>query len=428
MQDKKYEEEGWLRLDNAAKIFPAIYNAYRTSVFRLTAELDRPVNLTLLQKALKKTQELLPYFTVQMRRGFFWYWLDFDSPGIPIMYDNRTPCRHFSYNRRQQPQARVLVRKDQISAEFFHALTDGSGGLIFLMTLVSNYAEMAGVKVPPEFSGYLSPKYDKNGMEDAYNQYFEPHLPAPRSLPRAYHLPFPKNPDHGLNILPFEVPADQIKKLAVETGLTVTEYLAAIYLWSLQEVFYSNEQKILRRKEPIIRIQIPVNLRKVFPSSTLRNFAVFVVPEIDTRLGRYTFEEICRTVHLHMQMETDPKMLKRIIYRNVRNEKNVFIRLTPLFLKNRVLKHFYLKRGTSIYSGLITNLGRISMTGEFDTFVRRMRFYPPPPDMTRVGAGVVTVNNRMVITFSNVTECNRIEQEFIGFLKKRGIYIKLIDL
>ena len=41
-----------------------------------------------------------------------------------------------------------------------------------------------------------------------------------------------------------------------------------------------------------VRIALPVNLRRFFPSKTLRNFISMVYPSIDPRLGNYTFEEI----------------------------------------------------------------------------------------------------------------------------------------
>ena len=42
-----------------------------------------------------------------------------------------------------------------------------------------------------------------------------------------------------------------------------------------------------------VKVLIPVNLRKIFNSGTLRNFVLYASPSIDPRLGEYTFEELC---------------------------------------------------------------------------------------------------------------------------------------
>jgi len=417
----------WLPLDNAAKIFPAVYNRERTSVFRLTAEIDRPVRYSTLLKALKIAQERVPYFTVQLRRGFFWYWLDYESPGIPVMADLQPPCRSFRFSNRQQPQVRVLVRDNQISCEFFHALTDGSGGMIFLRILIAAYAKTAGIPLPESEAGLLNSTCGQEETEDAYNRYFDPNLPAPPQIKKAYHLPFPKRQKPRYQVLPIEIPATLVKKKAKEHKLTVTEYLVSVYFWAMQEAYHQFPNRGYLKRRSVIRIQIPVNLRNFFQSKTLRNFAIFVVPEIDMRLGHYSFDEICRVVHHRVQLETDPKLLKRVIYRNVRNEKSFFIRIIPLVIKNKVLSFFFFRSGISIYSGLITNLGRIEFTGEFGNFVRRMRFYPPPPDHTKIAIGMITLNQKMVITFGSITDSKALEKLFTGFLKREGIPVKLIN-
>jgi len=49
----------------------------------------------------------------------------------------------------------------------------------------------------------------------------------------------------------------------------------------------------------------------------MRNFSLFVTPEIDFRLGKYSFEEILKIVYHKMQVETDEKLINKIISRNV---------------------------------------------------------------------------------------------------------------
>src|SRR5690606_22820048 len=115
-----------------------------------------------------------------------------------------------------------------------------------------------------------------------------------------------------------------------------------------------------RKSRRMLRIQVPVNLRKLYHSKTMRNFSLFVTPEIDLRLGDYSLEEIIKTVHHLIQLETDRKLINKIISRNVAAERNIVLKNTPLFVKSLILYFTYKIAGTSRYSGVITNLGKVT--------------------------------------------------------------------
>lgn len=69
---------------------------------------------------------------------------------------------------------------------------------------------------------------------------------------------------------------------------TITEYLNSVLLYALMQKQESEWHLKLRP----VKIAMPVNLRRFFPSRTLRNFITMIYPGIDPRLGEYTFEEI----------------------------------------------------------------------------------------------------------------------------------------
>ncbi|MFO7617516.1 MAG: hypothetical protein R6V75_09715 [Bacteroidales bacterium] len=422
--DKK---DRWLPLDNAAKIFPAGAGEERSLVYRLMVELDRPVSYHTLVEALNRTIGDLPYFTCRLRRGFFWYYFEPDPSGLEVLPDVNLPCRAFHFRSNQMDQLRVLLRDNRISCEFFHALTDGSGALEFVRTLIEHYAALAEDPAAAwEEDSYYDELYDEL-TEDSYNKYFNPRVPIPDKLRKAYHLPFPFRAKPRLRILSAEVPSDQVKAYSKSIGISVTEYLASVYMSVLQEIYHQVQPQGRPDKHSVIRIQVPVNLRKLFPSKTLRNFSLFVVPEIDTSLGSYTFEEIVKNVRFFMQHETEAKQMQRTIYRNVRNEKSYFIRLVPLLLKNLILAYHFRKLGMSLYSGLITNLGVVRYSDRASRMVQRLRFLPPPPDQSRVSLAVVTYEEKMVITFANSTRSRLLERKFTQHLRQHGIDVKLLN-
>ena len=66
----------WVRLDNAAKIFPAAVSDADNQVFRFSCDLIETVDVQCLQRALLETTRFFPVFQVTMKRGLFWYYLE----------------------------------------------------------------------------------------------------------------------------------------------------------------------------------------------------------------------------------------------------------------------------------------------------------------------------------------------------------------
>ena len=72
----KTKESKWKKLDNAAKIFPALAGREDSEVFRITCELKEIIDPTLLQKAVDNAIDEYPFVTQVVRRGVFWYYLE----------------------------------------------------------------------------------------------------------------------------------------------------------------------------------------------------------------------------------------------------------------------------------------------------------------------------------------------------------------
>ena len=64
-----------MRLDNAAKIFPAVRRRDWSNVFRLSATLTEPVDPQILQQAVEQAAPRFPSMLVGLHRGMFWYYL-----------------------------------------------------------------------------------------------------------------------------------------------------------------------------------------------------------------------------------------------------------------------------------------------------------------------------------------------------------------
>ena len=285
-------------------------------MFRLSVELKERVKLKELQIAFEKTLDQYPYFRSQIKIGFFWYWLEPSESTPLIQLDEGEPCRPFKMNHRNHLLMRLLAKENMVAAEFFHVLCDGGGGLMFLMAVIKKYGELCGWDVDESFNPISPDPAIRNELtEDAYKKYFEKHIPRPASLSKAYHLPFERDRKPVMKVTSLQIKTSEIIAVAKKHKVTLTEYLASVYLYVLQRFYFDSPKKILQKRRSILRVQIPVNLRNIFPSNTFRNFALFIMPEIDPSLGAYTFEEICKTVHHYMQLETDQQQNRRNLWR-----------------------------------------------------------------------------------------------------------------
>ncbi|HYH55338.1 MAG TPA: hypothetical protein VD772_01925, partial [Anseongella sp.] len=329
----------WLRLDNAAKIYPAVKDKELTSVFRISAELKDPIKIKPFFEAVHAIEERFPYYKVKLKAGFFWYYLEHYNLPIPVELDREIPCRAFD---KQELMFRVLVRENKIGVEFSHILTDGTGAFEFLKILLSAYFEKCGL-FPPADLQVTGPGETllKEECEDAYKRYFKKLDTGPVKIPGAFHVPFPLKKAPRFDVLIAVMAVGAVLKKAKEYGVSLTEYLTAVYLLSLQHIY--QRQSLLRKRinRKVLRIEIPVNLRRIYPSRTMRNFSLYVLPGIDLRLGLYTFDEIVKIVYHKMQLETDRKLINKMISRNVSGEKNPFLRGIPLFIKSLFLSKLY---------------------------------------------------------------------------------------
>lgn len=416
----------WYPLDNAAKIYPAITSKELTSVFRITAVLKDKVKVGYLQKAIEVIDKRFPYFKVRLRKGFFWYYLEYTELPIKIEPDNKALCREFINRDKNTLLFRILVYKNRISIEFSHILTDGTGALNFFKALLIEYFKQDGCTISDELD-YHRPDiiFTEEEFEDSYTRYFQKNIPPNIRKPKAFHLPFPTLKRPVFDILIALISVNELKEKAKLYNISVSEYLISVYLYVLQDIYKSSSRRARNKK--IIRIQVPINLRNIYPSKTMRNFSLFVMPEIDLRLGEYEFDEIVKTVHHLMKLETDKKLINKIISRNVGSEKKLYVRGIPLFIKSMILYLKYFSMGIDQYSGVLTNLGLIKLTEAIDEKLDYFVFTPPPPARSlKVNCGVVGFKDKLALSFGNVSTSKAFEKTFMKYLVNQNIKVKLL--
>ena len=141
----------WFRLDNAALIFPAVMRRRWNNVFRLSVTLSEPIDPDCLARALEDLRPRFPSFFVRLRTSFFWYYLEEIKKPIRVREEYAYPLTHMSQTEIRTSCLRVLYYENRIAVEFFHSVTDGTGGLLFIRNLTARYLSLRyGIDVPYE--------------------------------------------------------------------------------------------------------------------------------------------------------------------------------------------------------------------------------------------------------------------------------------
>ena len=414
------QKQRWMRLDNAAKIYPAARRNNWSNVFRISATLSEDVDRDVLQSALDVTVRRFPSIATRLRRGVFWYYLEQLEQAPAIREEHSFPLARMSRSETRKCAFRVIVWKKRIALELFHSLTDGNGALIFLKTLLAEYLQQKyDLRIPAE-KGVLGRLEEPSEaeLEDSFPKYAGT-IQASRKENDSYHPRGTPETDEFLHITCFTLPAADVVAKAHEYGITVTAFLCAVTMHALQSL-QAWEVPDPRARESI-RILLPVNLRPLFPSNSLRNFALYTIPEIQPRLGHYSFPEICKAVHHHMGMDVTAKQMSMKIATNVSNEKITLVKLMPLFVKNIIMKAVFQAVGERKSALSLSNLGAVQLPDVMKPYIQRMDFILGTQATSPYNCGVLSYDGTLYINFIRDIREPVLEERFCRVLQELGL-------
>ncbi|MCD7770728.1 MAG: alpha/beta hydrolase fold domain-containing protein [Oscillospiraceae bacterium] len=412
----------WVRLDNAAKIFPASKRKGWYNMFRVSVELDEKVDPVILQSALNVTIGRFPTIAARLKTGFFWYYLEELKKPLELVQEGSCPFVSRVFGDVKKCAIRVLYYNKRIAIEFFHAVTDGTGGIIFLKTLLAEYfTQKYDVRISAE-KGVLSRQSypEPEEIEDSFLKN-RGNVSSKRDFSKSYRLNGTAEPDGFINITTGTVDASEIHKTAKSRGVTITAFLAAVMVKSIIEVQKTHQKK--RSKQKLVRVQIPVNLRKLFPSKTMRNFSLFINVGVDPRMGDYELDELVSIISHQLALKLTKKNMQAEFTPNVNAELVKGLKIIPLFIKNIGMRIAFYQLGEGQSCLSISNLGIVDMPDEIKKHVRRFDIFPGVRSSSPYNCGVCTYGNEMRINFVRSSIEPELERAFFTNLVKLGIKV-----
>lgn len=399
----------WLKLDNAGKLFPAVSSQQNTSVFRIAALLRQEVDPLVLQATLSRVIQRFPMFQVRLRNGLFWRYFEPITEPLLIEEEKNTPCSKLS----QQPHGyllRVTYYQRRIALEMHHSLTDGLGSVEFFKCLLYYYLVAQGHSLP--FRGEIKGLGDAASAEesqDSYHHYRSGHPAKEVKAEKAYHLkgtPYQfaeTSAYHGV------LKVDQLSHIAKNHQVSLTTYLLAVLIYSL---YHSGQPG----KGPIV-MAVPVNLRTLFPSQTLRNF--FTVVNVSLSVTpEMTLAEIIREVQRQLKKQLKRSYLQQLIDGNTQLETRWWSRFTPLWLKDRVIKLGFDHLGENRKTMTLSNLGKVELPSEMASHIEQFEVLPYPTAKSPLNCGIISFGNQLTVSFIKSIEEEDVIRYFYRYLSQ----------
>jgi NRPS condensation-like uncharacterized protein len=160
----------------------------------------------------------------------------------------------------------------------------------------------------------------------------------------------------------------------------------------------------------------------------MRNFSLFVSPELDERMGSYSFPETVARVHHLMRAQADPRELGVQIARNVAAELNPIVRAVPLVLKDKYLSFLHHRFGDNVYSGILSNLGRVELPETMEEHVQRIGFCLGPNPVIKKDCAVMSYRDELSVAFTSTIENRELEHRFFTHLLGEGVPVTVEEI
>lgn len=409
------DHENWYRVDNVSKVFLATHNDRDTRTLRVSCTLKEKINPDILSEALKKSVRPGNILQVRIRRGVFWNYIE-PTDAIPeVSEEHERPCPVlYGKNHRGILHYSVTYFNRRINLEIFHALTDGTGALEFLNTLVINYLKLIYPEELAELSAG-SGTAESELEQDSFDKFYEKEPDSNISgAGKAYHIRGIRLPYDQLQFFRVAVPSDSLKKLAKENGAGITSFISARLMMAIYR-----DMPAVKRHLPVT-VSVPVNLRNYYDSETGRNFFNSVsVPHVFN--GKETVSELALKFDRSLKESLQPENIRHQMNHYQRIERIMALRMVPLFLKQPVIKFFARKEAKNV-SAVVSNLGIIKVPDRIKKYIDEYAVLCSHSDFYM---SLATFGEKTVMGITSGIRNTNVIRNFISGLAKDGLETEL---
>ena len=399
------------KLDNASLFYPILASKNSQSLFRLTVTLCDEVDGEILRQAIVETMERFPVFKTRLRMGYAWHYLGENTNEVKIFDKSNGMLKPIDPKETNGYLFRMVYEGRKIIFEVFHGICDGTGASIFLKGVLQKYRQLQGKEITGENTVDFSAEYSDEENEDAFKRYYTPIKLKDADLkgltgakPQRIAGTLDKN---GYSASTYFGKYSEIGKLAKDRGVSFTAFVAGVVAYTLAKIDYGKN---------LIVVMVPVNLRAVFPSKSMRNFSTFV-RLVFKKENCSDVEECIMESSRQLTEKTKPNELKKMIGTTVRPERTWLLKIAPLWLKIALAKFFrlFLKSRQTI---IISNLGRFSIPDGMG--VDGVELNVNASKNAKTNLGMLTFGDTMAISFTKSIVENEVGDTFAEVMSDLG--------
>lgn len=391
-------------IDNSALIHLAVHNKWHSNVFRLEVHLRSAIRPARLQQAADAVAARLPMLAACIRKQHNNFMVLPCPDRLNIRFD-RQALAYMPAEELRDCAMRVLYGPRHIAVEFFHSLTDGNGGLQFLKALLAEY-----------FGLPAEPVSCRDAWEDSYRKHA---AGKPTSLPGGLSYLLPPAPAENSPIhrttLTFPVEALQARAKAEHT--TLTAYFTALFAQAAMEM----QKKESFPEKPLLPVQImvPMDLRRRFASSSLRNFSLYALPRLTPESADLPFPDIVESISVQIRAQNTYSLLRTAMATNVELERKTAA--LPLWLKCTALRAGFELCGGCSSCITVSNLGQVTFPEPIRQEILQLDLLLTPRAHSPYNCGIVSTGDTLSLTITRRGKDQGFEALFAALLTTHGI-------
>lgn len=399
-------------IDNSAILYLAQMGPDHSNVYRFTITLTEPVCPEFLQQAADRICPRFPTIFAGFRPGVFTYSVIPVEDSLQVAED--PGLLHTMLPEELEKCAyRIYYSGCCISIEAFHALTDGYGAVASFRTLAAEYLFLRYGISSPERQEMLE-SGEPDWEAELHDAYLDHTSATPSGLPGRYAYQLPgRDRDWKVKTSVEHFATGALLRAAKSSGVSMAAFLSGIMAEAIMEIQQRHSSR--GKKEPV-RIMVPVDLRRQFPSRTLRNFILYALPTLEPGEYEMPRRERMQKIYAQIRSQTSREMLAAQISRNVRLQSSWLFRIIPRIIKCAAMRIAYRFFGESNSSITMTNLGQVPLSEELKCHIRRIDVYLTPRRSSPYNCAIISCGDVTSISITRFGAHPELEQLFFSKL------------
>ena len=394
-------------IDNSAILYFSQLQNNHSNVYRFSVTLSEEICPATLQQAADGVCSRFPTIIAGFHPGFFSYSV-IPAQQAPAVSRDPGLLRTMGMDEIRSCAYRIYYNGCTVSIEAFHALTDGYGAICSLRTLIAEYLRLRYGVISPEQTEMLQ-QSSIDWQSELHDAYLPHGKEKPGSVPnrRAYQLPAHPH-DWTVKTVSRQFSTQKMLAAARARGVSLTAFLSCIMAECIMEI----QQREKKRRMSPVRIMVPVDLRRLFPSRTLRNFVLYALPTIEVKQALLERKERMQKIHQQLKEQISPAYLVPQMARNVRMQASWLYRMIPRAIKCLALQMIYRFMGEINSSITLTNLGNVTFSDPLKPYIRDMEVMLTPRRKSPYNCAVISMGDSLRVNVTRFAASAEVEDLF----------------